>query len=155
MLLKTKAYLKGYGAQTKWMYFWLKIITYWKKYNTIWNKVSADIKKEFDSQLVYNKKKLKTKRKFYGDEATDFHDKETPKAGSDCTCLAVITNDSAIIFRRNLNTFKNNFRKCLFWISNFWKCLFWGSSFWKCLLSGNNFKKEIYLLKTLFYYIFF
>ena len=26
-----------------------------EKYNTIWNKVSADIKKEFDSEPVYNK----------------------------------------------------------------------------------------------------
>ena len=25
-----------------------------KKYNTIWDKVSADIKKEFDSEPVYN-----------------------------------------------------------------------------------------------------
>ena len=27
-----------------------------KKYNTIWDKVSADIKKEFDSEPVYNNK---------------------------------------------------------------------------------------------------
>ena len=26
-----------------------------KKYDTIWDKVSADIKKEFDSEPVYNK----------------------------------------------------------------------------------------------------
>ena len=32
-----------------------------KKYNTIWDKVSADIKKEFDSEPVYNKNYLKTK----------------------------------------------------------------------------------------------
>ena len=31
------------------------------KYNTIWDKVSADIKKEFDSEPVYNKKYLKPK----------------------------------------------------------------------------------------------
>ena len=47
-----------------------------EKYNTIWNKVNADIKKEFDSEPVYNKKILKTKIKSYGDKATDFHDKE-------------------------------------------------------------------------------
>ena len=29
-----------------------------EKYNTIWNKVSADIKKEFDSHAVYNKNDL-------------------------------------------------------------------------------------------------
>ena len=47
-----------------------------KKYNTIWDKVSADIKKESDSEPVYNKKLLKTKIKSYGDEVTYFHDKE-------------------------------------------------------------------------------
>ena len=47
-----------------------------KKYDTIWDKVSADIKKESDSESVYNKKLLKTKIKSYGDEVTYFHDKE-------------------------------------------------------------------------------
>ena len=52
-------------------------MTCWKKsiYNTIWGEVSADIKKEFDSELVYNKKLLKAKRKSYSDEAMCFHDK--------------------------------------------------------------------------------
>ena len=34
-----------------------------EKYKTIWNKVSANIKEEFDSELVYNKNYLKTKIK--------------------------------------------------------------------------------------------
>ena len=38
---------------------------------------------------------MKTKIKPYGDEATDFHCKEIPKAGFDCTCLTVSTIDSA------------------------------------------------------------
>ena len=49
------------------------------------------LKKEFNSKPVYNKKNLKTKNKSYGDVVTDFHDNEIPKAGFDCTCLAVIT----------------------------------------------------------------
>lgn len=36
---------------------------------------------------------MKIKIKSYTDEATDFHNKEIPKASSDCTCLAVITID--------------------------------------------------------------
>ena len=32
-----------------------------EKYNTIQNKVSTDIKKEFDTESVYNKEILKTK----------------------------------------------------------------------------------------------
>ena len=43
------------------------------KYNTTSDKVSADIKKEFNSKPVYNEKLLKTKIKSYDDEATDFH----------------------------------------------------------------------------------
>ena len=39
---------------------------------------------------------MKTKVKSYGDEATDFHDKEMPKAGSNHTCLAVIMIDSVL-----------------------------------------------------------
>ena len=42
-----------------------------KIYNTIWDKVSADIKKGFDSEDVYKKEFLKTKIKFHGDKVTD------------------------------------------------------------------------------------
>ena len=65
-------------------------------YNTIWDKVSADIKKEFDSEPVYNKEFLKAKIKSHGDEVTDFYDKKIPKADSNHTCLAVISLDSAL-----------------------------------------------------------
>ena len=39
---------------------------------------------------------MKTNIKSYDDEATDFHNKEMPKAGSNHTCLAVIITDSVI-----------------------------------------------------------
>ena len=42
-------------------------------HNTIWDKVSADIKKEFDSDPVYNNF-LQRKIRLYGDKAT--HDKK-------------------------------------------------------------------------------
>ena len=48
-----------------------------KKYNTIWDKVSADMKNEFDSDPVYNKNYLKTRIKSHGDEVTDFYDKKS------------------------------------------------------------------------------
>ena len=51
--------------------------------------------KKIDSKPVYNKFFLKTKIKSYGEEAIDCHDKETPKVGSDYTCVAAITIDSA------------------------------------------------------------
>ena len=46
------------------------------KYNTIWEKVSADIKKQFDSEPVYNKIYLKSKVKFNGNECSNFYDKK-------------------------------------------------------------------------------
>ena len=60
MLPKASTYVKLYDRQTKWMYFLIKDDDLLKKYNTIWDKVNADIKKEFDSELVYNRTFLKT-----------------------------------------------------------------------------------------------
>ena len=53
-------------------------------------KFSKSMKKESDPGPIYNKKILKTKAKSYGDESTDFPDKEIPKIGSNYNCLKVI-----------------------------------------------------------------
>ena len=50
--------------------------------------------KKFDSKPIHSKRFLKTKIRFYSDEATDFHDKEMPKAGSNCICLAVVLKNA-------------------------------------------------------------
>ena len=42
---KTRAYVKIYNEQTKWMYFLIKDDALLEKYNTISDKFSADIKK--------------------------------------------------------------------------------------------------------------
>ena len=78
------------------MYFVIENDDLLEKHNAIWVKVSADIKKEFDSEPVYNKDFLKIKIKSHGDEVTDFYDKEIPKVDSNHTCLAVISLDSAL-----------------------------------------------------------
>ena len=75
MLPKTTAYIKSYDGQTKWTYFLIEDDLL-EKYNSIWDKVSADIKKEFDSKPVYNKNYLKTKIKSHGNDFTDFYDKK-------------------------------------------------------------------------------
>ena len=72
-----------------------------EKYNTIPDKVSTDMKKELDSEPVYNKKFLKTKIKSHGDEVTDFCDKEIPKVDSNHTCLVVISLDSVTKKKEN------------------------------------------------------
>ena len=96
MLPKTSPYVRSYDKQTKWMYFLTEDDESLEKYNTILDKVCADIRKEFDSKLVRNKNKLKTKIKSYGNEITNFYEKEIPKWDSGHTCLAVISLDSAL-----------------------------------------------------------
>ena len=49
------------------MYFLIDDHELLEKYDTIQDKFSADIKEEFDSEPVYNKKFWKTKIKSYGD----------------------------------------------------------------------------------------
>ena len=61
MLPKTSAYVKRFDGQTKQMYFLIEDDELLEKYNTIWDKVSADMKKEFDSKAIFNKNYLKTK----------------------------------------------------------------------------------------------
>ena len=39
----------------KWTYFLIEDDDLLETYNTIWDKVSADVKKEFNSEPVYNK----------------------------------------------------------------------------------------------------
>ena len=96
MLPKTSAYVKSYDRQTKWMYFLIEDDELLEKYNTVWDKVSSDIKKEFDSKPVYNKEFLKTKIKSHGDKVTDFYSKESPRVEYNHTCLAVISLDSSL-----------------------------------------------------------
>ena len=80
----------------KWTYFLIEDDDLLETYNTIWDKVSADVKKEFNSEPVYNKEFYKTKIKSQGDEITDFYDEKIPKVGSTHTCLAVISLDCAL-----------------------------------------------------------
>ena len=67
-----------------------------EKYNTIWDKVSADIKKEFDSEPVYNKSYLKAKLNLMAMKLQTFRIKKTPNIDSNHTCLAAISLDSAL-----------------------------------------------------------
>ena len=80
----------------KWVYFLIGDDYLLGKYNNIWDNVSADINKERDGEPVYNIKFLKTRIKSYGNEITDFHDKEVHQVYSSLTCLAVISLDSAL-----------------------------------------------------------
>ena len=56
--------MRGYEKHfdKKYMFSLIKDDELLKKHNKMWNKVSNSIKKEFDSEPVYNKKYLKSKK---------------------------------------------------------------------------------------------
>ena len=54
------------------MFFFINDDELLKKYTDVWNKVSNSIKKEFFNEPICNKNFLKTKIKFYPDEASGF-----------------------------------------------------------------------------------
>ena len=96
MLPKTSAYGKSYDGEIKWIYFLIEDDELLEKYNTIWDKITAEIKKEFDSEAVCNKNFLKTKIRFHADEVTDIYDEKISKVDYNHTFLAVIILDSAL-----------------------------------------------------------
>ena len=69
------------------------MMTFWKNI-TLFEITLAQILKK---NLIANLFTIKS----FCDEATDFRVKETPKVGSDCTSLVVITIDSA--FKKDKN----------------------------------------------------
>ena len=71
-------------------------MTYQRNIIGLWDNVSADVKKEFNSEPVYNKNYVKPKIKSHVDEVTDIYDKKISKLDSNHTCLAVISLDSAL-----------------------------------------------------------
>ena len=96
MVPKTSTYVKSYDGKNKWMNFLIKDDELLKKYNDTWNKVSNSIKKEHHCESIFNKKFLKIEISSYGDEATDFHTREIPEAGSNYICWSVILIDSVL-----------------------------------------------------------
>ena len=62
-----------------------------EKHSEIWNKITSLLKKEFNSEPVYNEKPIKTKMKLYNDKVyTNFQHNKIPKDNEYCACLSVI-----------------------------------------------------------------
>ena len=69
-----------------------------KNHSEIWNKIKSLIKKEFNSEPVYNDKYIKTKIKIYNDRVyTNFQHNKIPKDYEYCACLPVILLDSIFV----------------------------------------------------------
>ena len=68
-----------------------------KKYTKIWGKISGLIGKQFDSEVFYGGKYIKTKIKSYKDNMnTNFHSKNVPKESCSYKCLSLTVLDSVI-----------------------------------------------------------
>ena len=68
------------------------------KYSEIWNKIKRLIKKEFNSEPVYNDQYIKTRIKIYTDKVyTNFQHNKIPKDNEYCTCLSKILLDSIFL----------------------------------------------------------
>ena len=69
-----------------------------EKYSEIWNKIKSLIKKEFNSEPVYNDKYIKTKIKIYNHKVyTNFQHNKIPKDNEYCACLSVTLLDSVFV----------------------------------------------------------
>ena len=105
------AYRKDFD-ETKYISFFIKDDELLEKYSEIWEKVKSILKKEFDSEPVYNEKYPKAKIKSYnGKINTNFHDNKIPKEGSQFIFLSEILIDS--VFRTGKNYYPQVFlEKC-------------------------------------------
>ena len=63
---------------------------------------------------------MQTKVKCYGDEATDFHAHDIPKASFDYSCLAVINVNSAL---KKIKMKNKLIARCIFLKNNFFTTL--------------------------------
>ena len=95
------AYRKDFD-ETKCMSFLIKDDELLKKYNEIWENVKNIIKREVDSEPVYNEKYLKAKIKSYNRKInTNVHNNKIPKEGFQFIGLSV--NLIGSVFRTGKN----------------------------------------------------
>ena len=101
------AHIKDFD-ETKFMTFLIKDDELLEMYNKIWEKVKDSLKKEFDSEPVYNKKYLEAKIKSYCRKInTNFHNNKIPKENSQYICLSEILINS--VFRTGKNYYPHMF----------------------------------------------
>ena len=92
------AYVKYFDKKSKYMNHLVKDEKILKIYLKICNRIKSLIKKELNSESVYNDKYIKTKIKIYNDKVyTNFQHSKMPKDNEYCACLSVILLDSIFI----------------------------------------------------------
>ena len=97
-LPRMNAYTKYFEKDNKYINVLVNNKEILKKYSKIWNKIKSLIKKEFNSEPVYNDKYIKTKIKIYNNRVyTNFQHNKIPKDNEYCACLSVILLDSVFV----------------------------------------------------------
>ena len=92
------AYAKYFDEINKYMNLLVYDKKILEKYNKIWNKIKSLLKKEINSEPVYNDKYIKTKIKIYDNRVyTNFQNNKIPKDNEYCSCLSVILLDSIFV----------------------------------------------------------
>ena len=93
--------------KTKHMSFLIKDDKLLEKYHEIWEKVKNNIKKEFDSEPLYNETYLKPKINSYnGKINTHFHNNKIPKEDSKILNSVILINS---VFRTGKNYYPQAF----------------------------------------------
>ena len=97
-LPQMNAYTKYFDENSKYVNHLVEDEKILKKYFKIWNKIKSLIKKELNSEPVYNDKYIKTKIKIYNDRVyRNFQHNKIPKDNEYCACLSVILSDSIFV----------------------------------------------------------
>ena len=93
-LPQMNAYVKHFDKNKKYINLLISNKEILKKYSEIWDKVKGLIKKEFDSESMYNVKYIKTKIKIYNNRLnTNFRHNKTPRDNEYFACLSIILLD--------------------------------------------------------------
>ena len=90
------AYVKYFDKNSGYIKLFVNDKEIFKKYQEISNKIKNLIKKEFNSEPVYNEKYIKTKIKIYR-VYTNFQHNKIPKDNEYFACLSVILLDSIFV----------------------------------------------------------
>ena len=93
ILPQMNEYVKCVNKNSKYMNILVHDKEVLKKYDEIWDEIKSLFKKEFDSELVYSDKYIKTKGSLCN---INIYGNKTPKEGKYYTCFSVILLDSII-----------------------------------------------------------
>ena len=97
-LPQMNAYAKHFDKNNKYINLLVNDKEILKKYSEIWNKIKSLIKKEFNSEPVYNDKYIKTKTKIYNNRVyTNFQQNKIPKVNEYFASLSVMLLDSIFV----------------------------------------------------------